>query len=738
MAGELKSLKQAGFKSVELLHEDSAGSGLYGAVYKAKCDDLLCAAKVIHPIAVNEAADSTLFLQEMEFLHTIRHPNIVQYLGTSHDPLTDRPVLLMELMDENLTHFLETFEYALPFHTQVNICHDIALALSFLHSNGIIHRNLSSNNVLMIGGIRAKVSDYGMVELWKAQQKTQESLTKIPGCDAYMPPEAMHEGLLCSDKHDCFSFGVLTIQILTRLFPEPGNKAVYVSDPNFPNGIETLVAEAERRKNHIDMISSDHPLLPVTLNCIKDNDIERPTSSNLCHSLTSIKEAPQYNESKTSSTTDQLIEDIGKQVKDMQTLFLSSVEGEGEVICAGAQSSEGHSHETSEADLNYPEQVQKLVQTLQNQLLTEQQTSSKEKQQLRDELKNSLQQLKEKQLVLEENERILSELNEKVKSQEKMLAQAEAKLSLTKISLKWEKEFKAPRPLSRTAESMVVAGNVAYMRLGGMREVHAYSIQTKFWTRLPDTPLTECTMAVIKRKLTVIGGKLNTEFTNKLLCLIENGGRKKWLEIYPPMSIKRSNVITVPCKSSLVVAGGENDTGYLRTVEILNTGAENLVWSTAAEIPDPLVFASATFCDGHIYIVGGWIEKMAHTYSVLSCSLHALLQTCQMQGEVPQKKSSSDSPWQELTSLPIKGATCVSIKGRLLAIGGRDIHKPTTTIHIYNPVSNSWELLTHMAHPRLQCFAAAFEKKLLVFGGWKLSNKQVLCETDIVEVATIL
>ena len=105
------------------------------------------------------------FEQECEFLSTIRHPNIVQYLGTYQDPDMGLPVLLMELMDDSLTHFLETSTQPIPYHIQVNICHDITLALSFLHSNGIIHRDLSSNNVLLIGNVRAKVTDFGMARI---------------------------------------------------------------------------------------------------------------------------------------------------------------------------------------------------------------------------------------------------------------------------------------------------------------------------------------------------------------------------------------------------------------------------------------------------------------------------------------------------------------------------------------------------------------------------------------------
>ena len=106
------------------------------------------------------------FEQECQFLSRIKHPNIVQYLGTSRDPRSRRLALLMELMDESLTRFLERSTGPLPYHIQLNICYDVALALSYLHSNAIIHRDLSSNNVLLIGdGSRAKVTDFGMSKL---------------------------------------------------------------------------------------------------------------------------------------------------------------------------------------------------------------------------------------------------------------------------------------------------------------------------------------------------------------------------------------------------------------------------------------------------------------------------------------------------------------------------------------------------------------------------------------------
>ena len=166
------------------------------------------------------------FEQECDFLSTIRHPNIVQYLCLYRNPDTGLPALLMELMDDSLTHFLESSTQPIPYHIQVNICHDITLALSFLHSNSIVHRDLSSNNVLLIGNaVRAKVTDFGMASLGDQNPRaTHHTFTMCPGTDVFMPLEAVQDKPVYTEKIDCFSFGVITLQILTRQFPNPGDR----------------------------------------------------------------------------------------------------------------------------------------------------------------------------------------------------------------------------------------------------------------------------------------------------------------------------------------------------------------------------------------------------------------------------------------------------------------------------------------------------------------------------------
>ena len=323
MAGEQQQQgdKTIGFKTIILLKDQTLGIGSYGSVCKAKCDDLLCAAKIIHPtlfdpntlyqIAPHREYRLPIrrFHLECEFLSTVRHPNIVQYLGTHQDPETHLPVLLMELMDNSLTHFLESSPQPISYNIQVNICHDITQALSFLHSNGIVHRDLSSNNVLLIGNIRAKLTDFGMARLGDLNpQATCFTNTMCPGTDVYMPPEAVQDKPVYTEKIDCFSFGVIAVQTLTREFPKPGDRQMTINDPRYPRPIKMSVPEIERRQNHISRVDPNHPLLPIALDCLKDADGERPSAQQLSERLAALKETAKY-----KNTSERMKDSRGKE-----------------------------------------------------------------------------------------------------------------------------------------------------------------------------------------------------------------------------------------------------------------------------------------------------------------------------------------------------------------------------------------------------------------------------------------
>ena len=294
------------YRNIELYKSESLGSGSYGGVCKARCDGLLCAAKIMHPTLFDLHDPGTTsylckFQEECYLLSLARHPNVVQYLATCYDPDTRLPVLLMELCDESLTAFLERSPGPVSFQIQVNICHDIALALVYLHSNGLIHRDLTGNNVLLIAGPRAKITDFGMSKLASVNPR-MTALTLCPGNMLYMSPEALDEANSYTAKLDVFSFGVIIIQILTRQFPNPTYRfrrvGVQQSERQEDGGkdIREIVPELERRQADLKLIPDTHVLKPLALQCLK-NETKRPSTLQLSESLSELKNTSQYTES---------------------------------------------------------------------------------------------------------------------------------------------------------------------------------------------------------------------------------------------------------------------------------------------------------------------------------------------------------------------------------------------------------------------------------------------------------
>ena len=310
---------QFSYHNIQLYKSESLGSGSYGGVCKAKCDGLLCAAKIMHPTLFDLRDPGTgsylrKFREECHLLSLARHPNVVQYLGTYTDPDTRLPVLLMELCDESLTAFLERSPGPLSYHIQVNICHDIALALVYLHSNGLIHRDLTGNNVLMIAGPRAKITDFGMSKLATVNPR-MTALTLCPGNVLYMSPEALDEAKSYTAKLDVFSFGVIVIQILTRQFPNPTDRFRHVSVAEFEEQVRVVVPDTERRKAHLQLIPEAHSLKPLALQCLKKKENERPSALQLCERLSELKQSSQYRESREQAEHSSEIQQLQLQLR---------------------------------------------------------------------------------------------------------------------------------------------------------------------------------------------------------------------------------------------------------------------------------------------------------------------------------------------------------------------------------------------------------------------------------------
>ena len=702
-------------KSIQLLKDQNLGIGSYGAVCKAKCDDLLCAAKILHPTLLDTTGKLKFspqqehrlpikrFEQECEFLSTIRHPNIVQYLCMHQDPDTGLPVLLMELMDESLTNFLESSPQPIAYHIQANICHDITLALSFLHSNGIIHRDLSSNNVLLIGNIRAKVTDFGMAKLGDLNpQATHYNFTMCPGANVYMPPEAVQDEPVYSERIDCFSFGVIVVQILTQLFPKPGNrrqKVDQINVPGLPQGtVEVRIAEIDRRQNHISLVDPNHPLLSVALDCLKDEDIERPSAQQLCERVASLKERPEYSDSVVAAQ--QKIQQLKQQLLQQQQS--STREREEKEIQLGQMRRQLALHGEE------IEQITRARDKREKQLNQQLEICQQE----RTKLEKRVHELEEQLLRWKEQPHV-SLLLDKVDKGDS-------------IKLMWRRGRKAPFSSKRWCDA-VIDGDRVYF-LDDNSHLWTYNISNKDWSQLSDAPYAVSTLVILHGLPTTIGG---FPLTNKLMSLTVE---RKWQEKFQLMPTRRCFVTAVCTGAVLIVAGGYDGKKELTTVEVLNT--ERHQWSTAIDLPEPMQYHSATVCGDRLYMLGG-AHDHEPTESVYTCSVSALLQTCTLSEEDTSTNSHSGGTgvWSTAANLPVTGSTCVTFCGQLLAIGGEESNKkPTTAVYMYKPPTNSWDVIAHTSTARFKLFAAVLPNNRLMLVGGQINNKT---STDTVEFGSV-
>ena len=744
MAGQQQKDKKIGFKTIILFKDQTLGIGAYGAVCKAKCDDLTCAAKIIHPTLFSPTALHQIaphrqhrlpirrFQQECEFLSTIRHPNIVQYLGTHQDSDTGLPVLLMELVDGSLTHFLETSTQQIPYHIQVNICCDITLALSFLHSNDIIHRDLSSNNVLLIGNIKAKLTDFGMARLGDlSHHKTN---TMCPGTAVYMPPEAVQDKPVYTEKIDCFSFGVITVQTLTQEFPKPGDRMKILDDPRFPRGaLKLTVPEMERRQNHISQIDPNHPLLQVALDCLKDNDDERPSAQQLCKRVAALKETAKY-----KNACEGLKDSSGKEeYKQLQCVVNQK---DAAIVKKEEQ--------LKQCRTELMQQIQKL-QKDKDQVIQE---VKGEKDQVIQEKERQLEQVNQK---LEESERLIAAFSKKNMELEELLSVLRSKVQeqdggdLVKsieganIQITWRKEGKSPCTMGRYCDAVVDNNMVycTYYNYEKSKKIYGYDIPSTSWSPVSDCPTNDgFALTITDGLLTAVGGfGDDNKDTNKLFSLTGEGSGGRWTEKFPPMPTKRFCVSALCTTTAIIVAGGSyGDNQKLKRVEVLNT--ETQQWHTAPDLPEPLSESSITLCGDLVYLLGGVDKVNVDTSSVYSCSLGTLLFSAgskslggRLKGSFSRSKSSDI--WNKVADLPVTCSTAVSLYDHLLAIGGRNLDKCTTAVHMYKPTTDSWEVVSHMSVPRSFCLAAFFpDNRLMVVGGWTTKNK--LC--DLVEFGNVV
>ena len=253
------------------LTDREVGCGSYAIVLELDYMGVKCAGKKIHEVLLKKSGEMNhvvrRFEQECRILSQVRHPNVVQFLGVFFQQGLRVPILVMEYLPLNLTSFIEKYNNV-PEEIAYSILHDVALGLRYFHSQSppIIHRDLSSNNILLATNMQAKISDLGVARMLELTPLQVSQMTQVPGTPAYMPPEVMVAKPKYNTRVDVFSYGILLIHMLSGEWPIPQVGQIRTEgDKMIP------VSEAERRQEFLAKIGYNHPLMGLILQCI-DND----------------------------------------------------------------------------------------------------------------------------------------------------------------------------------------------------------------------------------------------------------------------------------------------------------------------------------------------------------------------------------------------------------------------------------------------------------------------------------
>ncbi|KAB1206902.1 hypothetical protein CJ030_MR7G008182 [Morella rubra] len=289
------------------------GVGASGSVYKAELSSgQVVAVKKLHNAKVE---DRKAFESEIQVLTNVRHRNIVKLHGfCSH---AEQLLLVCEYLERgSMAKILSKVEQAkeLDWIKRIGIIKGVANALCYMHHDckpPIIHRDISSNNILLDASYEAHVSDFGTARLVKLDSS---NWTGLAGTYGYIAPELAYT-MKVTEKCDVYSFGVLTLEIIVGHHPgelicslstsSSLSSSSSFSPVNFHGMLLQDMLDKRIASPDPDMTDEVVTIARLAFSCINANPEFRPTMQQVSQELSTRRQS--FSESFDNVTLRQLL-----------------------------------------------------------------------------------------------------------------------------------------------------------------------------------------------------------------------------------------------------------------------------------------------------------------------------------------------------------------------------------------------------------------------------------------------